>query len=56
MTRAIALQQFLRDRSFWMRRARECRAAGNLAAAQWCVEGARIANRNLTHVMRRVPA
>jgi hypothetical protein len=56
MTRAMALADFRRERTTWMRLAREHREAGAIELCAYCVEGARIASRNIVHVLRRVPA
>lgn len=51
---ACAVVEFRRHRQIWMRVAREHREAGARWLYLYAVEGARIAQRNLLHVLRRV--
>jgi hypothetical protein len=52
--RQNALAQFRTDRAYWLQAAREHRAAGAIELCAFAVEGARIAQRNLLHVLRRI--
>jgi hypothetical protein len=54
--RDCAIIEFRRHRMTWLRIAREHREAGARALYLHAVEGARIAQANLLHVLRRVPA